>query len=140
MASSSPKLSRFDLPGFTLPLNFIPHKAYKKQSYVTNPSSTMKEVEVPASGEGRDLFPSALDPGDIESQYELLSHGYQSLTLIRLPLTTLREFTMIQMMNQITDKPGWETKVQPVQKCPAFGSPKTDMLCTILTFYAPTGL
>jgi hypothetical protein len=29
----------------------------------------------------------------------------------RLPLTTLREFTMLHIMNSITDKLGWEVKV-----------------------------
>jgi hypothetical protein len=119
MASSSPKLSRFDLPGFSLPLNFSPHSAYKKRSYDVA-SSAMKEIEVPACGEEQDLFPSALVPGVTNSQYELLSRDYQSLTLIRLSLTTLREFTMIQMMNYITDKPDWETKVQPAQSLPIF--------------------
>jgi len=71
-ASSSPKLSRFDLPGFTLPLTFCPRAAYKTRSYDAA-SSTMKEVEVPGSGEEKDLFPSALEPGDTESQYELHS-------------------------------------------------------------------
>jgi hypothetical protein len=88
----------------------------------------MKEVEVPASGEEKDLFPSALVPGSTASQYELLSRDYQCLTLIRLPLTTLREFTMIQMMNHITDKPGWETKVQLARNRPVFYLPKTDVL------------
>jgi hypothetical protein len=62
MASSTPsKLSRFDLPGFTLPLNFSPNKAYKKRIY-DSASSSMKEIEIPASGEEKDLFPSALSP------------------------------------------------------------------------------
>lgn len=29
----------------------------------------------------------------------------------RQPLTTLREFTMLHLMNSLTDKPGWEDKV-----------------------------
>ena len=29
----------------------------------------------------------------------------------RLPLTTLREFTMLQIMNAVTDKPDWHVKV-----------------------------
>jgi hypothetical protein len=123
MASSSPKFSRFDLPGFTLPLDFSPCRAYKKHSYDVA-AAAIKEVEVPASGEEKDLFPSALAPGGgTESQYELLSRDYQYLTLIRLPLTTLREFSMIQMMNHITEKPGWETKVWPAQNHPIFYSP-----------------
>lgn len=75
MAFPPSRFSRFDLPGFTLPLNFSPHMAYKKGLYNLAISS-VKEVEVPASGEERDLFPSALDPGDSSSQYELLSRDY----------------------------------------------------------------
>lgn len=72
MASSTPsKLSRFDLPGFTLPLNFSPNKAYKKRIY-DSASSSMKEVEIPTSGKENDLFPSALSPieGQGGCQYE----------------------------------------------------------------------
>jgi hypothetical protein len=126
-SSSSPKLSRFDLPGYTLPLNFSPGHAYKKR-YHDVASSAMKEVEVPASRKEQDLFPSALAPGATDSQYERLSHDYiKYLTFIRLPLTTLREFTMIQLMNHITDKPGWETKVQPAQNRRILCLPRTDV-------------
>lgn len=31
---------------------------------------------------------------------------------VSLPLTTLREFSMMQLMNNITDKTGWEEKVR----------------------------
>lgn len=31
-------------------------------------------------------------------------------------LTTLREFTMMRFMNQITDKPGWDSKVRSVAR------------------------
>jgi len=78
-SSSSLKLSRFDLLGFTLPLNFELHKAYRERSYNVA-SSAMKEVEVLASMEEIDLFPLALQPTNTESQYELLSRNYQSLT------------------------------------------------------------
>ncbi len=65
------KLSRFDLPGFTLPLNFSPHKSYTKRVYDAALAS-VKEIQMPASKEGNDLFPSALSPTDGEdgSQYE----------------------------------------------------------------------
>ncbi|KAH9475906.1 hypothetical protein JR316_0011467 [Psilocybe cubensis] len=46
-----------------------------------------------------DLYCSALSPGN-------LYHGF-----INQRLTTLREFTMMQLMNTITDKPGWQIKV-----------------------------
>jgi hypothetical protein len=32
--------------------------------------------------------------------------------LCRLRLTPLREFTMMRLMNQLTDKADWETKVR----------------------------
>lgn len=38
--------------------------------------------------------------------------GYVLIQEIRLSLTTLREFTMLQIMNTLTDKPGWEEKVR----------------------------
>ncbi|KAE8453577.1 hypothetical protein EG329_010438 [Mollisiaceae sp. DMI_Dod_QoI] len=45
------------------------------------------------------LFPCALSDVDV-------SDG-----AISLPLTTLREFTMLQVMNHLTDKPDWHKKV-----------------------------
>ncbi|GLB35536.1 putative protein of unknown function (DUF4246) [Lyophyllum shimeji] len=50
-------------------------------------------------GDGRVLFRNALDGKD-------LLDG-----VAQLPLTTLREFTMLQFMNYITDKPEWHRKV-----------------------------
>ncbi|KAJ3513910.1 hypothetical protein NLJ89_g2677 [Agrocybe chaxingu] len=51
-------------------------------------------------GEGKDRpFPSALNPKDMDKGRTVLA------------LTTLREFKMLQIMNQITDKPNWNTKV-----------------------------
>ncbi|CAA7260755.1 unnamed protein product [Cyclocybe aegerita] len=51
-------------------------------------------------GKGKDRpFPSVLNPTDMN----------QSRTI--LELTTLREFKMLQIMNQITDKPNWNIKV-----------------------------
>ncbi len=35
-----------------------------------------------------------------------------------LPLTTLREFTMLHLMNVLTDKPGWEEKVRSRVQAP----------------------
>ncbi|GLB35530.1 putative protein of unknown function (DUF4246) [Lyophyllum shimeji] len=54
---------------------------------------------IPTKSGAGDLFRSALDGGD-------LYHGYAQLRL-----TTLREFTMLQFMNQLTDKPNWHQKV-----------------------------
>ncbi|KAF8451885.1 hypothetical protein BDZ91DRAFT_853286 [Kalaharituber pfeilii] len=68
------------LPGFGLPLNYIPTNYDKSHRYPV-------------------LFPNALDKSD-------LKNGWADL-----PLTTLREFTMMRFMNAITDKPGWQVKV-----------------------------
>ncbi|KAF5383139.1 hypothetical protein D9615_005036 [Tricholomella constricta] len=69
--------SRFSLPGFGLPLNFIP----------------------PEDGQDRKLFRNALNEKDLEDGR------------VQLPLTTLREFTMLRLMNGITDKPDWHKKI-----------------------------
>jgi hypothetical protein len=111
MASASTKMSRFDLPGLNLPLNFTPHKAYVKTVYTGLQGS--KQINVPAAGEEKDPFPSALTNVDERSQYEPFSRDRSScLSVISLPLTTLREFTMLQLMNHLTDKPDWEIKVR----------------------------
>ncbi|CZR51823.1 uncharacterized protein PAC_01700 [Phialocephala subalpina] len=73
--------SRFNLPGLNLPLNWSPGK--------------VEGVD----GEGRPLFKTALNDAD-------LSDGYVSL-----PLTTLREFAMLEIMDWLTDKPNWFEKV-----------------------------
>ena len=57
-------------------------------------------------------FGSALSMSDTPGRY-VLSTGRDSFTLqnCRLPLTTLRELTMMRLMNQLTDKPNWHKKV-----------------------------
>lgn len=84
--------SRFHLPGLNLPLNWEPHGPYSKWK-------ENKVVQYAASGEGKDLFRTALNEND-------MWEGYTSLRL-----TPLREFTMLHIMDVITDKPGWEEKV-----------------------------
>ncbi|KAF9519028.1 hypothetical protein BS47DRAFT_1388452 [Hydnum rufescens UP504] len=82
--SGSP--SRFDLPGFNLPLNFMPDGA--------------KFWNL-----GKQLINSR----------SLVDGSYKSFTFniteTGLPLITLRELRMLQFMNQITDKPDWYVKV-----------------------------
>ena len=58
-------------------------------------------------------FGSALRMSDTPCRYTVLSKGRNSFTLqnCRLPLTTLRELTMMRLMNQLTDKPNWHKKV-----------------------------
>ncbi|KAF9469550.1 hypothetical protein BDZ94DRAFT_1180725 [Collybia nuda] len=70
--------SRFNLPGFGSPLNFIP----------VNPKDAVDS-----------LFQNALNALHLESGS------------VKLPLTTLREFTMLDLMNQMTDKPDWNLKI-----------------------------
>ncbi|KAL2068784.1 hypothetical protein VTL71DRAFT_15122 [Oculimacula yallundae] len=71
MAASPSEMSRFDLPGLNLPLNWTP----------------------------QNLFPVALSAADVSEERTTLY------------LTTLREFTMLRIMNTLTDKPNWEEKV-----------------------------
>ena len=95
-SSISSKLTPFRLPGFSLPLNFTPHKEY---SYVKRINGEFQSITVPSQGEGVDLFRTALNEQD-------LSQGYATL-----PLITLRELTMLHLMNYLTDKPEWDSKV-----------------------------
>ncbi|KAF5383274.1 hypothetical protein D9615_005045 [Tricholomella constricta] len=53
----------------------------------------------PQNGQDRKLFRNALNEKD-------LADGS-----VQLPLTTLREFTMLRLMNEITDKPDWHKKI-----------------------------
>lgn len=79
---SATKKAQMDmgLPGFGLPLNYVPKKG--QPQYIAQ------------------HFPSALC-------YHDLGAG-----ATQLPLTTLREFTMLQIMNAVTDKPDWHVKIQ----------------------------
>ncbi|TFK31619.1 hypothetical protein BDQ12DRAFT_693870 [Crucibulum laeve] len=70
------------LPGFGLPVNYAP---LFNDQYGNSRLS---------------LFPNVLIASDI------LRGGRNAL-----PLTTLREFTMLRLMNQLTDKPEWDKKV-----------------------------
>jgi hypothetical protein len=70
MASSSESsrapFSRFDLPGLNLPLNWQPcepHQAYRWED------KNYTSYYVPASGEGKNLFRTALNDSDVESGY-----------------------------------------------------------------------
>ncbi|KAI9832635.1 MAG: hypothetical protein M1819_004220 [Sarea resinae] len=90
-------MGRFDLPGFTLPLNWAPHESFKtfEYEYDKNDIIGIIEIDHPAVGGGCNLLPNALHRDDALS----------------LPLTTLRELSMLQLMNSITDKPDWDRKV-----------------------------
>ncbi|KAL1847909.1 hypothetical protein Plec18167_004873 [Paecilomyces lecythidis] len=88
--------TRFHLPGFTLPLDWKPYGLRTRHVYEDGKSTSSL---LGAEGYGECLFPTALDPEDHDS-------GYASLDMI-----TLRERTMLEIMNQITDKPDWDEKV-----------------------------
>ncbi|OJD17723.1 hypothetical protein AJ78_02187 [Emergomyces pasteurianus Ep9510] len=80
------------LPGFGIKLNeTMLWKATIAEGYVTN---------TPIGRGGTGMFPSLLT---------IASYG-ESTTAIRR-LTPIRELTMLQIMNTITDKPSWESKV-----------------------------
>ncbi|KAG4439283.1 hypothetical protein IFR05_005216 [Cadophora sp. M221] len=93
MTTPAPEMSRFDLPGLNLPLNWTPNAKFTRYEHDNN--HVMQTVEKAAQGDGEDLFPVALNETDRTCLY----------------LTTLREFTMLHIMNALTDKPDWEDKV-----------------------------
>lgn len=83
---------RWKLPGFNLPLNFNP----------------LNENNQSNCGP---LFPNALG---CRPQYVLDDVVISSCVLMmhcRMMITTLREFTMMRFMDQLTDKPNWDNKV-----------------------------
>ncbi|CAP99467.1 hypothetical protein EN45_006330 [Penicillium chrysogenum] len=79
--SKAEKDSRFALPGFNRPLDFAP---MEKNVYGV---------------ESRSMFPSALDDRDIQAGY------------VDLPVLTLREMSMVEVMEDLTDIPEWWKKV-----------------------------
>ncbi|KAA8893383.1 hypothetical protein FN846DRAFT_788030 [Sphaerosporella brunnea] len=91
-----PELTRFTLPGFGLPLNFVPTAQFTITDF-SDPN--LSEVVYPARGEGGRLFVTAL------------SDRYMRVGRASLRLKPLRELAMLKLMNRITDKPGWEKKV-----------------------------
>ncbi|KAK2801192.1 hypothetical protein FQN51_005507 [Onygenales sp. PD_10] len=70
------------LPGLNLPLDYAPEPRVGD-----------------AGGPGGGLYPTALHMDDIKYGYSML------------PFITLREITMLQIMNGVTDKDKWEKKV-----------------------------
>lgn len=67
MATYSKDLSRFDLPGLNLPLNWTPNEPYRKYEYDDN--HNMQTIEMPAQGHGKGLFPVALNDADMSGGY-----------------------------------------------------------------------
>ncbi|KAG6837454.1 hypothetical protein H0H93_008997 [Arthromyces matolae] len=102
--SKSSKPYSLKLPGYGLPITFTPTTQRRRS----------------AETETRSLFKNALDIGDITDGY------------VQLGLTTLREFTMMHFMNQVTDKPNWHIKIFEEEiaakwKSEALGTPDIDM-------------
>ncbi|KAK2797855.1 hypothetical protein FQN50_009060 [Emmonsiellopsis sp. PD_5] len=72
---------KMDLPGLGLPLDYVPE-------------------ELDENGRRRSkLLPTALNMQDIKDGH------------VSLPLITLREISMLRLMNQITDKESWDIKL-----------------------------
>ncbi|TFK71823.1 hypothetical protein BDN72DRAFT_837201 [Pluteus cervinus] len=90
--------TRFQLPGFGLPLNYLPRAAYSQYEWDRDLAKSV-EVFYEAIGIGKDLLPTMLNSGHIQSGDA------------QLPMTTLREFTIMRLLSAITDKPDWEKKV-----------------------------
>ncbi|PPQ86637.1 hypothetical protein CVT25_006821 [Psilocybe cyanescens] len=72
--------------------------------------SKFSEAKLPGRDEPIDYVPQYGSPGYIG---KLFKNGLSIWELggSTFPMTTLREFTMLQLMNTITDKPDWNTKV-----------------------------
>jgi hypothetical protein len=72
MDSNKTTYSRFDLLGFTLPPNFIPDIAYKKQQCIErikfNDDDEISELELPL--ESTNLSPIALKYADAEGEHD----------------------------------------------------------------------
>ncbi|OJD19357.1 hypothetical protein AJ78_00719 [Emergomyces pasteurianus Ep9510] len=92
---------RFRLPGFTLPLNWEPTPI---NTPLATPRSSM-DGRTPrlhilhVQGIQRGRFPNALNYQDALDDN------------LRYPALTTRENTMVQIMNEITDRPNWNVKV-----------------------------
>ena len=57
------------------------------------------------------LFPNLLNNDKGRAHRLAYSHYKEAPPTSELPLTTLREFTMLHIMNAVTDKPNWNIKV-----------------------------
>ncbi|TFK72606.1 hypothetical protein BDN72DRAFT_815682 [Pluteus cervinus] len=100
-AKASTPPTRFELPGFGLPLNFIPRAEFTESRWNSD-GTAIEETVNPALGEGRDIFPSALDQ---------VTAWKPGLPVLRLSLMSLRELTMTRLMNEITEKVDWHIKI-----------------------------
>jgi hypothetical protein len=60
MPTTEVPFSRFNLPGLNLPLNFRPHPANHKYN-----AKSVSYTQIPAKGEGQDLFRTALNGIDV---------------------------------------------------------------------------
>ncbi|KAK2751651.1 hypothetical protein FQN55_000373 [Onygenales sp. PD_40] len=94
---------RLRLPGFTMPLNWDPTA---RSSSIASPrpkhghrDPRRREPKPRLQGIQRGRFPTAL------SYQDALDH------VLRCPVLTNRENTMVQAMNEITDKAGWNDQV-----------------------------
>ncbi|KAL2869463.1 DUF4246 domain-containing protein [Aspergillus lucknowensis] len=132
-ANRSPDTGLYSLPGLTLPLNHHP---------ITKIPTHHPQRHKPDPDAHAPLFPNALHVQDMADGYSLL------------PLKTIRELTMLRLMDHITDKKAWEKKVlkeaivtkwrEELQTAPQDVSPKMlDWIIAELrdkaTFYAQTG-
>lgn len=90
--------TRFALPGFGRPLDFAP---VEKNIYGVS---------------SRSMFPSSLDDRDIENGFTEYVQIYSLKVTTnehcpRLPVQTLREISMVAIMEELTDIPEWWIKV-----------------------------
>ena len=99
--------TRTKLPGFGLPVNHyeLHEKSAFPSSLNTNDLNEERTVYVFFFVGGSFFF---------LTQPPFSSLSLSLLKLSRLALTTLREFTMLHIMNYVTDKPDWRTKVRQI--------------------------
>ncbi|KAF8972573.1 hypothetical protein BDZ97DRAFT_1913065 [Flammula alnicola] len=77
----------------------------------TNPSSKISSgTLLPGFGRPLDFVPDNEDPDYVGDLFPNALSNWDS-GRVALHMTTLREFTMLQLMNSITDKPDWHVKV-----------------------------
>ena len=98
------------LPGLGRALDYIPEK--NDSDFIGTPFPTALDIM------------DKMDDTSFECRWESMGAKkcvrticfinviYLYFCLSRLPMTTLREFAMLQLMNVITDKKNWNTKVR----------------------------
>ncbi|EEH19936.2 hypothetical protein PABG_02195 [Paracoccidioides brasiliensis Pb03] len=95
--AAEPESLPLKLPGFGFKLTDAQSlRATRAKDYVTN--TLIERPKYSFESQAGGLFPSLLDDTDPDDSF-------------KQRLTPVREFTMLRIMDSITDKPGWDTKI-----------------------------